>query len=355
MFWVLAIAVTLIACAALYYAAARKPVNATGDAVGAGSVDDATAAHFRLQLKELDADIASGRLGETEGLAARGEMARELIRLKGEGRATAADAPRAPFLIAVAATAVLAFGAYAALGHPELPSAPLSERPPPELTLEEAVARIEQQLTQTPDDLRGWRAIGPAYMQLGRFAEAERAFRRIIELGGVTADSETNLAEAVMMKQGGSIEGEPLALLQSAAARDPTHVRSRFYLAAEATRIGDYAGAKTQWEAVIALSTGGEPWLAAAQNGLAVAVAALEGNAVPGEADIAAMVEGLSSRLAADGGTIEEWTQLVRSRLVLGQVAEAQSAYDAARAAYPDAAVRTELDVLAADNGLVAN
>jgi cytochrome c-type biogenesis protein CcmH len=46
---------------------------------------------------------------------------------------------------------------------------------------------------------------------------------------------------------------------------------------------------------------------------------------------------------------------LVRSHLRLGQIELAQSAYDRARAAYPDAAVRTELDVLAADNGLVAN
>src|SRR5688572_29850121 len=97
LFWVLAIAVTAIACAALYYAAAGKPVNATGE-----TVDEATAAHFRLQLKELDADIASGRLGEAEGLAARAEMARELIRLKGERRGPAADAQqKTPFVIAV--------------------------------------------------------------------------------------------------------------------------------------------------------------------------------------------------------------------------------------------------------------
>ena len=76
---------------------------------------------------------------------------------------------------------------------------------------------------------------------------------------------------------------------------------------------------------------------------------------MPTDADIEAMVEGLASRLEAEGGSIAEWTQLVRSRLVLGQTALAQQAYDAARSAYPDAAGRTELDVLAADNGLVAN
>jgi cytochrome c-type biogenesis protein CcmH len=349
LFWVLTIAVTAIACAALYYAAAARPVNAT-----AGAVDDATAAHFRLQLKELDADIASGRLGEAEGLAARGEMARELIRLKTEGGAKAGgDQPRVPFAIAVAAIALLAFGAYGVLGNPDLPSAPLANRPP-EMTLEQAVARIEAQLTRTPDDLRGWQAIGPAYMQLQRFAEAERAFRRAIELGGATADAETNLAEAIMMKQGGSVAGEPLTLLQSAAARDPTHVRSRFYLAGEATRVGDYEAAVDQWNALLALARGDEPWVQTARAGLATATAGLNGEVMPGDDEIAAMVAGLQARLESAGGTVAEWTQLVRSHLVLGQVAEAQSAYDKARAAYPDAAQRSELDVLAADNGLVA-
>lgn len=351
MFWVLAIAVTAIACAALYYAAAGRRVNAAS-----GAVDDATAAHFRLQLSELDGDLASGRLAEAEGAAARGEMARELIRLKSEARpATAGGPPKLAFGAAVVATAVIAFGAYAYLGSPELPAEPLAGRPVTQMTLDEAVAKIETQLTKTPDDLRGWTAIGPAYMQLQRFSDAERAFRRALELGGATADRETDLAEALMMKQNGSLAGEPLTLLKSAAARDPQHIRSHYYLAGEATRAGDYESAVEQWNDLLALSKGGEPWLDAAKDGLAMATAGLNGTtAVPDNPQIAAMVEGLGQRLKEQGGTIEEWTQLVRSRLVLGQTAEAQAAYDAARAAYPDAASRTELDVLAADHGLVA-
>ncbi|HHY49209.1 MAG TPA: c-type cytochrome biogenesis protein CcmI [Alphaproteobacteria bacterium] len=352
MFWLLAIAVTAIACAALYYAAAGRTVNASG-----GPVDDATSAHYRLQLKEIEADIASGRMGNAEGVAARAEMARELIRLKAEGRAAAAGETRAQrpvLLLAIATTALLAFGTYGLLGRPDIPSAPLAERPP-EMTLEEAVGRVELQLTQTPDDLRGWKVLAPAYMQLGRFADAERAFRRIIELGGVTADAQTDLAEAIMMKQNGSVAGEPLDLLQSAAARDPKHVRSRFYLASEATRAGEYQAAIAQWNELIALAAGSEPWLETARSGLAAATAGLNGETAPPDAaDIPAMVEGLSDRLTAEGGTIAEWTQLVRSRLVLGQRDLAQAAYDAARAAYPAASDRAELDVLAADNGLEA-
>lgn len=352
MFWLLAIVVTAVACAALYYAARARTVNAT-----AGAVDDATAAHYRLQLREIDTDIASGRLNETEGQAARAEMARELVRLKAEaGHKAASAAPQPVILLALVATAGLAFGAYAYLGQPDLPSAPLSTRSAADMTLEEAITRIEEQLTRTPDDLRGWTAIAPAYMQLARFADAERAYRRIIDLDGPTADREADLAEAVMMRQGGSAEGEPLDLFRSAVARDPQHLRSLFYLAGEATRVGEFQSAIAQWTALIGMASGDEPWLTTARAGLAAAEEGLNtGAGMPSEVDIEAMVEGLSSRLASEGGSIAEWTRLVRSRLVLGQTELAQAAYEEARAAYPDASVRTELDVLAADNGLVAN
>src|SRR5690606_17130590 len=126
-----------------------------------------------------------------------------------------------------------ALATYAALGQPELPAQPLASRaaPPSEGEFEVAVARIEARLRSTPDDLRGWSVIAPVYMQLGRFADAERAYRRVLELGGPTADAQTDLGEAVMMAGGGEVSQEALDLFRSAAALDPEHTRSRFYLA----------------------------------------------------------------------------------------------------------------------------
>lgn len=355
MSWVLIIIVTAIACAALYYAARGRAVNATGAAIS-----DPTTAHFRLQLREIDTDAASGRLGEAETIAAKGELARELMRLKDEQRnaiAPAAGRPNVLLSVSVVLVAVLAVGTYSFMGSPHLPSQPLQARTDavPQIDLDDAIKRIEKQLAKTPDDLRGWSVIAPAYMQLGRFADAARAYRRILELEGPTADGETDLAEALMMANEGRAEGEPLALFESAAARDPKHVRSRYYLASEAMRAGRYEDAATLWNEVLALAKGGEPWVGTAQSGLAAATAGLDGGNMPDAAAIAAMVEGLAARLASQGGTIEEWTRLVRSRLVLGETEAAQADYDAARRMYPDAAMRTELDVLAADNGLLAN
>lgn len=357
LFWLLAITITAIACAALYYAAAGRTAK-----TAAADEADATGEHYRLQLAEINADIASGRLGEAEGTAAKAELARELIRLQGEDGGKKARTTGAALLpVAVLGVAVIAFGSYAFIGNPGLPSQPLASREKPiedTINVDDAVKRIEAQLEKTPDDLRGWSVIAPVYMQMGRYEDAVKALRKINELAPPTADSETDLAEALLMVSKGDMTGEPLALLQNAAKLDPKHVRSHFYLAGYATQSGDYAGAVAQWNALIASAAGNEPWIATAQEGLAAAQRGLEGKPVEPTADavsdetIKAMVAGLSDRLMKDGGTLEEWTRLVRSRLVLGDTTAAQAAYDAARTAYPDATARTELDATAAQGGL---
>ena len=82
------------------------------------------------------------------------------------------------------------------------------------------------------------------------------------------------------------------------------------------------------------------------------AAAATGGTAPPQQPDILKMVSGLADRLSRQGGSLDEWTQLVRSEIVLGDMGKAQSAYNAAKKAYPDGAERAGLDALAAQAGL---
>jgi cytochrome c-type biogenesis protein CcmH len=356
LFWFIAIAVTAIACAALFYAAGPRMVNAT-----VPELDDANS-HFRLVLSGIDADLAAGKLGEAEAVAAKGELAREILRLKAEaGRAVTSvkDMGRGPLLAGLAGIAAVALGTYALLGNPEMPSQPLAERSDiaaQSVDLETAITRIEAALTANPDDLRGWTVIAPAYMEMGRFADAARAYRRIIALSAPTADLQTSLAEALMLDSGDAGSPEAFELLQAAAASDPAHVLSRLYIAAELTRQEKYPEAIEAWNAVLALSKGDEPWLTAAQQGLAVAQNDGVAPANDQEAEmIGQMVSGLATRLAAQGGTIEDWTQLVRAYLVLGDTAKAQAALDSAVAAYPLTFDRGELDALALSAGLTIN
>ena len=356
LFWFIAIAVTAIACAALFYAAGPRAVNA-----GAPELDDANS-HFRLVLAGIDADLAAGKLGEAEATAAKGELAREILRLKSEAGRVAGEGPafgRAALLVGLGGVAVLALGLYGLLGSPNLPSQPLASRSDvmaQQIDLDTAIARIEAQLTANPDDLRGWTVIAPAYLEMGRYADAARAYRRMIELGEPTPDLQTSLAEALMLDAGDAGSDEAIALLRAAAAADPAHVMSRLYLASVLTGQEQYEEAIPLWQAALALAKGDEPWLPAAQQGLAVAQNGGIAPANEQEAEmIGQMVSGLAERLAAEGGSVEEWTQLVRAYLVLGDTARAQAAYDDAVAAWPQAFDRGELDTLALGAGLTLN
>jgi cytochrome c-type biogenesis protein CcmH len=365
-FWFIAIAVTAIACAALVYAAGPRTVNATRPEM-AGSNDQ-----FALVLAGIDADLAAGKLEEADALAAKAELAREILRLKAESRPAAASRPelgRAPLLAGLGAMAVLALALYALLGSPDLPSQPLAGRTMAEspdplaaggLDLDAAIARIETALADNPDDLRGWTVIAPAYLQIGRYADAAKAYGRIIALSGPTPDLQTRQAEALLLAADGTGSPAAMTLLRAAAQSDPRHVMSRLYLASELTRQGEFTAAVDAWNAALALSVGDEPWLASARQGLALAQ---NDGAVPAGAPaqafsaeetemIGQMVTGLASRLAASGGSVEEWTQLVRAYLVLDDKAKAQAAFDAAVAAFPQAFDRGDLDTIALEAGL---
>lgn len=372
-FWLLAITIAIVASAALSYAAAGRTVNAAGDA---GEMPEG---HFRLQLREIEADVAAGKMALAEALSAKAELAREVLRQRRDGPSAATrPLPRSVLPVAIALTLVVGFATYATLGKPELPAQPFAARPAAvaadNMTVDQAIKMVEARLASNPDDVRGWQVIAPVYMQAGRFADAEHAFRQILKLSPPTADGETDLAEALMEQNGGQASGEAGDLLHKAMALDPKAVRPRFYFAAEAMRGKDYASAVQQWQAVIALGSSTDNWMPTAQAGLAAAEAGAAGKPLPTTPDVAAapmatapaaagtapvqqpdilkMVNGLADRLARQGGSLDEWTQLVRSEIVLGDVAKAQSAYDSAKKAYPDGTERADLDALAAQAGL---
>ena len=87
----------------------------------------------------------------TQAVAAKGELAREVIRHKAETAPKSGG--RFAVWVPVVLVAAISLGTYAWLGHPELPAAPLASRDAAaegEVTLEEAIKTIETRLAETP-------------------------------------------------------------------------------------------------------------------------------------------------------------------------------------------------------------
>lgn len=373
MFWVIAAALGLACCAVLALALLRAPARLAGS----GDEQRGDVAIYKAQLAELDRDLEAGAISAAEAEAARAELGRELLRNRDRAADTAAPG-RASKVLGIAlipVVLVIAGATYAVIGSPDTPDLPISERPEVRQRAEllAAVSQAEQRLVQTPDDVRGWQVLGPIYMRLERYGDAANAFAKVLSLSEPTADMETNLAEALMFADEGRASADVLTLLRSAASRDPDHARSRFYLAGEATRTGQFDEAIDLWQQVLDKSPEDAPWLEIARAGLAFAeqqqtvgsAAPPLVDAPPGLADdiagleaedrqaaIRSMVEGLTERLANEGGTPQEWARLIRSRMVLGEPERAREALDNGLEALDNQSQRDELLALVEEIGL---
>lgn len=346
------------------------------------------------QLAELERDAARGLIGEAEAAEARAEIGRRILRLDrqrppadvavlSERSATHRDHARPAGGVAstrrwAVSAAVLAvplagWGLYLSLGSPSLPAQPLQarlERDPGASSIEELVARAERHLAQNPEDGRGWEVLAPIYLRLGRYQEAETAYRNAIRLSGPTADREADHGEAIMAAAGGVVTAKARAAFERAAALEPGHPKASFFLATADAQEGKDEAAAARFQAMLDALPADSPWRGAAEQALAQARQDAVAEAAPGPSadeveaaaklspqERSAMIEGMVARLDArlrdNPSDAEGWKRLVRSYIMLDRREEARAALARGTEALADAPERQrELADFAASLGL---
>jgi cytochrome c-type biogenesis protein CcmH len=304
---------------------------------------------YNDQLAEIERDLGRGLISVAEAEAARTEAARRLLRASQTG-AAAADAfgepalrrRRAASAIALSTVPLLALAIYGAYGSPHLSSQPLGARvqsDPQQLDFASAVARIEAHLAQQPADGRGWEVIAPVYLRSGRIEDAVKAYGNAMRLLGEDASRLSNYGEALVAAGEGVVSVEARQAFDRALQHDPALPKPRFYLARAAEQDGDREAARSHYDAILSSSAADAPWVPLVTESLArlstegAAMAVASASADGRRAAIRGMVEGLAQRLAASGGTAEEWGRLVRSYAVLGERDKASATLKSARAA----------------------
>src|SRR5687767_10333926 len=84
-------------------------------------------------------------------------------------------------LFAAAAVAIASFRSNETTPEPATGNSAASQ-PPQAGNVDSMVASLRERLRQDPDNHEGWHMLGLAYREMGRFPEAEQAFRRAMEL-----------------------------------------------------------------------------------------------------------------------------------------------------------------------------
>lgn len=344
LFWVVAALLTLAACLAVLLPLVRRP-----------SVADSGGRHdlevYRDQLGEVERDASRGLIGAAEAEQARAEIGRRILRLGTPDAAPASPPPamRAAGMAAVLAVPLVAWGLYAFLGSPALPSQPLQERlakNPADSSVDELVARAEAFLSANPKDGRGWDVLAPIYLRIGRASDAVIAYRNTIAINGATAARESGLGEAIAMAAGGMVSAEAEAAFKRALALDTGNAKAHFYLASALVQEGKLDAAANAWRAMLGALPADSPWrspteqaIAEAERRMGVAAAGAPNGPSQDEIDAAAnmsaqdraamietMVAQLDERLRANPQDAEGWRRLVRSHQVLGNADAARDA-----------------------------
>ena len=341
-------------------------------------------AFYKAQTAEIERDASRGLIGAEEAGTAKTEAARRLMAAaQRDSGAAVKSSPWAARLVAIAALVfvpVAAVGLYGKIGQPGLRDLPLAARlngPAEDMDLATAVAKIEHHLAEAPDDGRGYAVLAPTYMRMGRPDDAARAYAKVIELLGPSADRYSGLGEALVYAGSGVVTAEAKRAFDQALALDANAPRGLFYLGLAADQDGDKAKALDLWQKLVTASPPDAPWLPTVK----AKIASLSGEASPdaagpqaqgeggGQAKMAAaiqsmpddqrqavihrMVDGLAERLKSNGADIEGWLRLVRAYQVLNEPDKAKDALAGARRNFAaDADAKKRLDDLAHELGL---
>jgi cytochrome c-type biogenesis protein CcmH len=360
MVWFVLAGMAVLAALAAVWPLIRAPGRAAGDPAANET------AFYKAQLQEIRRDVERGVLPQGEAESARAEAARRLI-AAAESAAPPAPAPAsrrsrfaAAALIAVSLP-LIALPLYARLGRPAMPDEPLASRrvgPNGPGEIEAAVAAVEARLAAKPDDGKGWAVIAPVYMRLDRFSDAAHAYTEALRLLGEDPARRAAYGQALVAEAGGVVTDKAREAFDRALADAPGQPEARFYVALAAEQDGRKADAIRDYESLIADSPPKAQW----RQMVNARLAALKGESAPAgdpaipEAQrpmIEGMVNRLATRLASNGGNIDEWSRLIRAYTVLHEAGKAKAALaDARKALAPDASAVASLDKLARALGL---
>ncbi|WP_165357184.1 tetratricopeptide repeat protein [Sphingosinicella sp. CPCC 101087] len=238
-------------------------------------------------------------------------------------------------------------------------------------TIDDVVASLQEQLRRDPDNHGNWFLLGMAYRGSERFAEAEQAFRRAMELEPDNADYPAHVGEALLLQGGDTPPPEAEQLFRRALELEPGNAQARYYLATLDDLEGEHQAAV---DALIALLRDApadavwEPQVRQAVTAIAernsidiegrlppppqpatsTATAAIPGPSreqmeaartiPPSQQDamVQGMVDRLASRLRQNPRDAEGWIRLMRSRMVLEDPGAAREALESGLSAFQD-------------------
>ena len=320
---------------------------------------------YKNQLIEIERDLDNGTINLNEAQAAKNEISRRILNASADFDSATNESQynSKPLVIfcAIVLVPIFAIGIYLLSGSPRLPDMPIATRsnlPTEQQDISLLIAQVEARLAEYPEDGKGWEVIAPVYLRLQQPEKAVVAYNNVIRFLGPNEVRLTSLGEAIVLANNGQVVAEAISAFERALEINENSTKSKFYLALGQSQSGEITQATISWKNLISEANGDEPWLETAKQQLAALESELpkqtENSGIAPDLSginledfegldtatrnqmIMGMVEGLNKRLKNEGGSLNEWLQLINSQIVLGNKAEAQDAVNRALKYFSD-------------------
>jgi len=409
-FWIVAGVLTLAVCAVFTQAALRGRVGEKAPAAYDLEV-------YRVQLRDVDKDVARNVLTEEEGARLRTEVSRRILgadaalQTYGEQSAQPRAAGWALATLGSAVIAAATFGLYwieGAPGYRDMPrelrfavseqlrdnrlsQAEVEERLPAELLPGPAeepsadflalIERLREVVADRPNDIQGLGFLARNEAQLGNHTAAHVAQTRLIAAKGedATASDYAFLADLMVLAARGYVSSDAVTALRQALALNPAQEEARFYLGLYYAQVDRPDAAFRTWEKLLRESPADASWVVpiraqieglADRAGVRYTLPPEEGWVQPSREQIEAaenmtpedreemirgMVSGLLERLSRDGGPPEDWARAISALAVIGETSQADAIWDEARRTFADRPDAMRIIAVAAQEAGIIN
>jgi cytochrome c-type biogenesis protein CcmH len=290
-FWISAVLLLVLALVLVLPALLRSKINSEKQTHSAAQ---ANLSALRSQLTQLDADFAAGSINADQLALAKSEIERRTLEEESTPETAVATARSKRTAWALGLTIpLLALGFYGFLGNvqaldPVNLQAKADTEPTPEqieAMVSAFAARLEAVPANQPPDPKAWEMLARSYAAMQKFPEANKAYKRAVELNPGNAQMLADHADVVAMLQGQSMLGEPSRLFERALVLDPNNLKALALAGSAAFEKKEFAKAVQFWTKAQGLAPPGsdfakglassveEARLALGQTGISPAVA----------------------------------------------------------------------------------
>jgi len=149
-------------------------------------------------------------------------------------------------LLIIVTLPVLTFSTYHFIGMPEALDPAFIAENQAEPNINDAIAGLEQELQNNPDNIEGWVLLARTRLAMGDFEASSQAFAKAIRLDSANPDLKAERAEAMMRaSKNRAFPEEAVLLLKQALVENPEHQRALFYIGIHFLQQGDLAQSET--------------------------------------------------------------------------------------------------------------